>query len=160
MYSLFRCFVLSTEKEAGEASAFLAAGVRHGYGDNTYQKGDRLVYLDIRVNPRGHYNKTTGEYKCQKSGVYYFTYSIYGYQIEDGYSHSRASARLMKDSVAQGEVYFSNDNTEPIYISLSQSLLLQCDAGEKVWVEGRWNFNSIRGTPELNVFAGFLLFMN
>ena len=151
---------LSTEKEARQASAFFAAGVQNGWGDNAYKDGERFVYSDIRVNPGGQYNKTTGEYRCEKTGIYYFTYSVYGTRIEDGGSHSRIYVGLMKDSVWQGEVWFSNHNTEPIYSSLSQSLVLQCNAGEKVWVQCRGDNNYIEGDSGRNTFAGVLLFMN
>ena len=151
---------LSTEKEARQASTFFARGVRDGYEDDAYKYQDRLVYTEIRVNPGGQYNKNTGEYRCEKTGVYYFTYSVYGYNIKNGSTHSLVSVGLMKDSVQQGEVKFSNDNTKRIYISLSQSLILQCNAGEKVWVESRWDNNYIYGDSDRNVFAGILLFMN
>ena len=152
--------ILSIETEARKASAFFARGVRDGYGSNAYQYGDRLVYLNIHVNPGQHYNNTTGEYSCEKSGIYFFTYSVYGYQIEEEPTHRRAAATLVKNSVMQGTVYISNTNTEPIYITLSESLVLQCNAGEKVWVESRTSNNDIYGDPERNIFAGALLVMN
>ena len=151
---------ISTEKEARQASAFLAQDVRDGSGDNAYKSGERLVYSVIFMNPGGQYNKTTGEYSCEKSGVYYFTFSVYGVHIEDRASHSHVSASLMKDSVVQSEVFVSNDNTERIYITPSQSLVLQCNAGQKVWVESRWDKNYIHGNSYRNTFAGVLLFMN
>ena len=143
-----------------QASAFFAAGVRYGWGDDAYQSGDRLVYTEIRVNPGGQYNNTTEEYRCQKSGVYYFTYSIHRYRIEDEFTHYLVSVSLMKDSALQSEVAFSNDNIECIYITLSRSLVLQCNAGEKVWVESRWDKNYIYGFSTTNVFASVLLFMS
>ena len=91
--------------------------------------------------------------------VAYFTYSVYRVKIEDGATHSRASASLMKAGVEQGQVYFSNYNTESIQLSLSQSLVLQCDAREKVWMESPYDNNYIDGYSTRNVFAGFLLFM-
>ena len=152
--------LLSTEKEARKITAFFAAGVQGGWGDNAYQKGDRLVYLNMHMNPGGCYSNTTGEYICEKSGVYYFTFSVYGYQIKDTQSHSKATGSLMKDGVKQSQVYFRNDNTEEIFITLSQSIVLECNAGEKVWVESPYDNNYIYGSSYRNVFAGFLLFMN
>ena len=95
-------------------SAFFVSGVQSGNRDNAYQSGDRLVFLNTYVNPGGHYNNVTGEYSSEKTGIYYLTYSVYGVQIEDGATHSRASASLMKAGVEQGQVYFSNYNTESI----------------------------------------------
>ena len=136
--------LLSIEKEARTTSAFFARGVKSCYGNSSYGAGDRLVYLNTRLNPGGHYNNVSGEYRCAKTGVYYFTYSTYGYQIEDGYKNNKATANLMKDGQVQGTVYVSNDNTEGIYITLSQSAVLQCNAGERVWVESRNYNNHIR----------------
>ena len=118
------------------------------------------MYLKIRVNPGGHYNNVTGEYTCEKTGVYYFSYTIYGWHIEEEYSHSKASASLVKGNALQGSVYLHNYDNEPIYMTLSQSLVLQCNAGEKVWVESRVNNNYIFGDSDRNMFAGVLLFMN
>ena len=142
------------------ASAFIARDVRDGWGHSAYRNGDRLVYLSTHVNPGGHYNNVTGEYSCEKSGIYYFTYTVYGHQIEDGGDNSKVTASLMKQGAKQGQVYFSNYNTEHIFITLSQSLVLQCNAGEKVWVQSTANKNYILGYSYRNVFAGFLLFMN
>ena len=158
--NVFIPLFVSSEKEARQVSAFFAKGVESGYGDNAYKTGDRLVYLNTQLNPGEHYNKTTGEYSCEKSGVYYFTYTVHGWDIKDGPSHSLVSAGLMKQGVVQGKVYFSNYNTERIYITRSQSLVLQCDAGEKVWVESRYNNTQIGGYSNVNVFAGVLLFLN
>ena len=54
-------------------SAFFAQGLRIGYDDSAYDTGDRFVFLYTRVNPGGYYNSTSGEYSCEKTGVYYFT---------------------------------------------------------------------------------------
>ena len=156
---IYYYFVLSAEKEARKVSIFYAIGVQDGHGDSAYQSGDRLVYLKPLANPGGHYNTTTGEYSCEMSGMYYFSYSIYGYHIEDGPGHSRAGARLIKEGVNQGALYVSNGNSEQISITLTQSLILQCNAGEKVWVESGNNNSYIVGFSHLNVFTGVLLFM-
>ena len=149
-----------TEKEARRASSFFAEGVRSGWGDIAYQEGDILKYNNTLVNPGGHYCETTGVYSCETSGIYYFIYSVYGWRIEDGSTHSRVSASLMKDSVKQSVVYFSNHNKKPIYITLSQSLVLQCNAGQKVWIESTHNNTYIHDYSYRNVFAGILLFIN
>ena len=112
------------------------------------------------MNRDGQYNTATGNYTCEKSGVYYFTYSIYGTRIQDGSGYSLATASLMKEGLEQCEAYVSNFNTESIFITLSQSLVLQCNAGEKVWVQSTWNNNFIAGKSDSNIFAGILLSMN
>ena len=142
-----------------EASTFFAAGLRSGYENSSYHVGDRLVYHSIKVNPGGQYNKTTGEYSCEKTGVYFFTYSVFGVHIDNEGIISKASACLTKQGARQGRIHFRNENTKSIYITLSQSLVLQCNAGEKVWVESVDDNNYIYGETFYNVFAGFLLFL-
>ena len=105
---------ISIEKEVRRLSTFFATSLRIGYGDSAYQSGDRLVYRDILVNPGGHYNNTSGEYSCEKTGVYYFTYSIDGYRIQHGLAHSRATATLKKDGAGQGEVYYTSYSNESV----------------------------------------------
>ena len=112
------------------------------------------------MNPGGQYSNVTGEYTCEKSGLYYFTYTVFGYRIEDGASHAKVSVTLMKQGMRQGAVWVSNNNIEGMYITLSQSLVLQCHAGEKVWVQSRGNNNYINGYSERNLFAGVLMIMN
>ena len=150
------CF-LSTEREFRTASTFLVVGIQNGYGTNPYQNGDRLVYLDARINPGGYYNNITGEYTCKTTGVYYFSYSIHGIDLMNGRC---VSASLMKQGIRQGQVFFTNSNTWDIHVSQSLSLVLQCDAGEKVWVQSGHNNNHVFGDYDVDVFAGFLLFMN
>ena len=127
---------------------------------SNYQNGDRLVYKIADLNPGGHYNSATGEYSCSASGLYYFTYSIYASKIEDGHSISRATIRLMKESVEQGNVFIVNENSEAIFTTLSQSVLIQCKAGEKVWVEAGADNTNIGSGPGPNVFVGIALYIN
>ena len=140
-----------------KTSAFFASDIKAGQGDNTYQFGNRLIYKNSKFNPSGHYNSTTGEYSCPTSGIYLFAFSIFGYKIEAGKNSPRATASLMKEGVEHGKVFVNSYNAETLHITLSQSVVIQCNARDKVWVESRDNNNKIDGYSDFNVFTGVLL---
>ena len=148
---------LTLEKEAMKASLFFATSIQGGTEVSVYKRGDRLVYRNIHVNPGGLYSNTTGKYNCEKTGVYYFTYSIC--IVQAGWTYSLATVTLMKQGVEQAAVSFSNYNTKRIDSTLSQSLVLKCNAGDRVWVESTHSNNFIMESSVKNVFAGVLLFM-
>ena len=92
--------------------------------------------------------------------VFIISLSIDGYRIQKGSIRSKASATLKKNGSWQGQVYFTTSDTNLHYITMSQSVILQCNAGDKVWVESTTPNNFIYGYTNQNVFADVLLSMN
>ena len=136
-----------------KTSAFLAMDTVPGYSS---PRSEKVVYIKSTFNPGGHYNSTTGEYKCGVSGIYYFTFSILVFQMERTQDRFIVKASLMKEGIIQGAVSFTNANTDSVFVTLSQSVLLECQAGEKVWVHSPAGDYYFYGSSD-NMFAGILL---
>ncbi|XP_073331460.1 uncharacterized protein [Pagrus major] len=108
-----------------------------------------LVFKRIFSNTGG-YDQNTGIFTAPVNGLYYFTFSTYGYNTHV------AGAILMKNGVRQISTYdeISADGSD----IGSNSVVLQLAAGDKVhielWDEGRvydnWNGHT--------TFSGFLVF--
>uniref|UniRef100_A0A671XN66 Complement C1q-like protein 2 n=1 Tax=Sparus aurata TaxID=8175 RepID=A0A671XN66_SPAAU len=108
-----------------------------------------LVFKRIFVNTGG-YDQDTGVFTAPVNGLYYFTFSTYGYNTHI------AGAILMKNGVRQISTFdYTSDDSSDIG---SNSAVLQLAAGDKVhmelWDNGRvydnWNGHT--------TFSGFLVF--
>ena len=153
-------FILVSEKEARVDSVFLARGLADGNNHRKiYNASERMIYRIAIINPGQHYNTSTGEYTCPVTGIYLFTYSVYGSRIKDGYAHSTVSASLYREGTWIRLGYFSNENSEDISITLSHSDIVQCSEGDRVWVQSSHNNNQIYGHFVYNIFSGLLLYM-
>ena len=118
----------------------------------TYSARERMIYHEDVINPGQHYNTSTGQYTCPVTGVYLFTYSVYGDNINSGFSNSSASLSLYKEGVLISSMFFMNRNSEFIDITLSRSDIVQCKEREKVWVQGRNDKNIVWGDRFFNIF--------
>uniref|UniRef100_A0A671XGS2 Complement C1q-like protein 2 n=1 Tax=Sparus aurata TaxID=8175 RepID=A0A671XGS2_SPAAU len=108
-----------------------------------------LVFKRIFSNTGG-YDQSTGVFTAPVNGLYYFTFSTYGYNTHI------AGAILMKNGVRQISTFdYTSDDSSDIG---SNSAVLQLAAGDKVhmelWDNGRvydnWNGHT--------TFSGFLVF--
>ena len=104
----------------------------------------------------GHYSTSTGIYTCPVSGVYFFQFSIYGHFIQD-VDVARASAILVKEGADLAEVHMFHTGSGGIYNTLSNAMVLQCSAGQRVWVESHHPNNHLFNWQKLNRFSGFLI---
>ena len=149
--------MIVSEKEVLKSSVFSAYGIHLYENQHVYiSPRERIIYHHISTNPGGHYNTSTGEYTCPVSGVYFFQFSIYGYFIRDS-TAAVASAVLVKNGRILVELAMFNFGTEGIHNTMSNAMVLQCNAGEKVWVEGDHENNHLFNLNNLNWFSGFLI---
>ena len=141
----------------------LKSAVFSAYGIHRYENrrvnmdgGQRIIYHYTTTNPGGHYSTSTGIYTCPVSGVYFFQFSIYGYFIRD-VEAAVASAALMKNGNHLAEVVMFNFASEGIHNTLSNAMVMQCNAGEIVWVRSVHDNTRLHNWPALNRFSGFLI---
>ncbi|XP_040887704.1 cerebellin 11 [Toxotes jaculatrix] len=109
-----------------------------------------LVFKRIFSNTGNAYNENTGIFTAPLNGLYYFSFSTYGYN-----SHVMG-AILMKNAVHQISTY--DAPTADGSDTSSNAVVLQLAAGDKVhmelWDNGRV-FDNLNGHT---TFSGFLLF--
>ena len=135
-----------------------------GYGDTLFlatigagvvtQVPSRLVFDEIRLNPGGHYDGTTGIYTVPIDGIYEFNVNVRAEPDRDfGFA-------LVADGV---DVAFSR-NADGSGLGKISSLLvipLHATAGQQFWVRP-WDLNAIYGRVEsdgnlISWFAGRLI---
>ena len=128
--------------------------------DMTYvrkHRNDRIIYYNSNFNPGGHYSNRTGEYTCPVTGQYFFTFSVYGENIKNGHTNVIINARLVKQGRNMAEILFFNDNRLGVHSTQSNSAVVDCAAGEKVWIENPHDNTRLFNWPSLNIFSGFLI---
>ncbi|XP_056156075.1 complement C1q tumor necrosis factor-related protein 3-like [Lampris incognitus] len=109
-----------------------------------------LVFKRVFSNTGNGYDQITGVFTAPVNGLYYFTFSTYGYNTH------LTGAFLMKNGVRQVSTYdhHSSDHSD----SSSNAVVLHLVAGDKVSVE-LWEdarvYDNLNGHT---TFTGFLLF--
>ena len=146
------------DKAAQSQATFYARGLTSRTGDNAYSTGDRLVYQTPLLKPGDQYNNITGEYTCPTTGVYLFVYAVQGAYIRKSGSHSRGTASLYRGGERVSEAYYSNNNDDNTYLTLSNADIVDCKAEQRVWVQSDWDRNFILGFTKRTAFGGVLLY--
>ena len=154
-------FYNCTEKETRVDAVFVASGLASdAQTTKVYSAGERMIYRNAVINPGQHYSTSTGEYTCPVTGTYFFTYSIYGDNVKDGWRYSRATASLYREGTQISRIYFTNYNSEQIDITLSRSDIVQCSKGGRVWVQSVYGSNHVWGAGIYDMFSGVLLYIS
>ena len=137
-------------------SVFLARSVNSRIIPVTYNKGDKIKYNSILTNPGGHYNSNTGEYTCPQTGWYFFSFSVYANNVANGFTAIGHAALCKGDNII-GDSYVFSNNQQGIYITVSQSLVVQCNKGENISIQSQHDNVKIYSYVEANIFSGFLI---
>ncbi|KAL3858967.1 hypothetical protein ACJMK2_009212 [Sinanodonta woodiana] len=126
-------------------SAYLSQNLS-GLGPNQTIRFDRLDY-----NEGGVFDTTTGMFSCPASGTYFFTASILSYQ------GNYVETAIVLNGEEQAIIYAGNPPTSTKYDQGSNSAIVHCDVGQKVWVKLRENYgNAIYGS-HYSKFSGYML---
>ena len=142
-----------------KSAAFSAYGIHSDDGQEVnLDARDPIIYHHIATNPGGHYNATTGEYTCPVSGLYFFQFSIYGHHVKNEGS-SIANAILLRDGNPCAETLMINFGYMGIHNTMTNGVVVQCNAGQRIWVQGVHGNNHLFNWNALNRFSGFLISM-
>ncbi|XP_018543346.1 cerebellin-1 [Lates calcarifer] len=141
------------KQSSSEAASQIAFSVSLANSGEIYRgpcTDKTLVFKRIFSNTGNAYSQSTGVFTAPVNGLYYFSFSTYGYNTHV------MGAILMKNGVRQISTYdyTSVDGSD----SSSNAAVLQLAAGDKVhmelWDNGRV-FDNLNGHT---TFSGFLLF--
>jgi len=123
--------------------------------------GQTIVFNQVLINDGNGYNKHTGVFTAPITGTYFFTFSIL-------VTHTATNVRLVKDgehlvgAVGYSSTeYLPNNSSHRVSDHSSNSVVVQLNAGQSVWVEAyAFADTEIDGYPEFRfvAFSGFLLY--
>ena len=107
-----------------------------------------VPWLNVITNFGGHYYPETYSFVCPVNGVYVFSVAIRSY-------HGQIWVRIIKNDEELFRVFAGDAN--PINDMSSSSSVIECEAGDVVWVivAGGGPFSG--NTDNYHVFSGFLL---
>ena len=123
----------------------------------TYNYEDRMIYHNAVINPGQHYSTSTGEYTCPVTGFYFFSYSVSGYSIAGTRLGDVACASLFREGARISKISAANFDSEEVDVNLSHSDIIECNEGDRVWVQSCCYNNHIYGEDVFSVFSGALL---
>ena len=84
-----------------------------------------LQFDTVFVNLDGHFNMFEGKFLCHVPGIYFFNVNIHTWNFKETYVH------IMRNDKEQAIVYAQPSDRS---IMQSQSLLLELELGDQVWV--------------------------
>ncbi|XP_047206155.1 complement C1q tumor necrosis factor-related protein 4 [Girardinichthys multiradiatus] len=135
-------------------SAFSVARTSTLVGKRSRHQIQPPLNFDVEfVNIGGHFNKTSGLFTCHFPGVYFFAFTV------GKHPKKAISVKLMTGSGQVQAMVFDEDMSKRREMQ-SQSLMLQLDRGELVWLysqqDQRYAVYSNHG--RYTTFSGFLVY--
>uniref|UniRef100_A0A087YDV5 C1q and TNF related 13 n=1 Tax=Poecilia formosa TaxID=48698 RepID=A0A087YDV5_POEFO len=146
-------------QSAGQAaeqpqSAFSVARTSTFMGQSDRHHNKPPLTFDVEyVDIGGHFNKTSGLFTCHFPGVYFFAFTV------GKHPRKAVSVKLMTGSGQVQAMVFDEDTSKRREMQ-SQSLMLQLNRGETVWLysqqDKRYAVYSNQG--RYTTFSGFLVY--
>ena len=122
-----------------------------GSGSLSCNEGDRINFPNVITNVGGGYIPGTSEFIRPVSGVYMFTAVVTSARDEYG------RFEIILDGTKKATVW--SDGRVNGYGQASNTVILECNAGNKVWVECAYSTSRVNDTPDhlYNIFSGMLV---
>ncbi|XP_072496464.1 adiponectin [Notamacropus eugenii] len=138
--------------EPGEAAHRYRSAFSVGLGTKDPVPNVPIIFTKIFYNEQNHYDVTTGKFRCNFPGLYYFSYHITVYTKD-------VKVSLFKQGKA---IMFTYDQFQEKNVDqASGSVLLYLESGEEVWLQvyGDGEQNGLYA-DNINdsTFSGFLLY--
>lgn len=135
-------------------SAFSVARTSTSIGQSSRQKEKPPLSFDVEyVNIGGHFNKTSGVFRCHFPGAYFFAFTV------GKHPRKAVSVKLMTGKGDVQAMVFDEDTSKRREMQ-SQSLLLSLRRGDRVWLysqqDERYAVYSNHG--RYTTFSGFLVY--
>ena len=113
--------------------------------------GEKIEFDGVKTNIGGHFDNST-TFTCPVDGLYYFSFHVMSYTDSDD---SQVSLMLDGSRVvsAWADYYIS-------YAQASNSALVQCSAGQDVYLETYDYTYVYSNLYDLSTFSGFLVSEN
>ena len=126
----------------------VAFTVVHNY-NRAYGEYEIIRFNVSRLNSGGHFQISSSTFICPWNGIYGFFFSIYNTADDTIACSIRHEAALVSgawmDSVANALIQASN------------MVLLECNKGDRVFVETADNEGTLHGNNDRTTFSGFLI---
>ena len=110
-----------------------------------------IRFNNVRTNIGGHYDTSTGQFKCQYPGTYVFSLHI----VRDS-GYTRAYCYIRKNKSNMVYVYTQPSSTSGYYGS-SNTVVLHLVSGDVVDTGGCSDYDTINHFYDATTFSGFLL---
>ena len=115
-----------------------------------------IVFDEVRINPGGHYDPTTGIYTIPEDG----TYEFYVHILNGDETSNNWAFGLFVDDALVDYTMFINDADYPDFVSSDSSEMLELSSGQQVYVSST-SMTEIYGTNNNDVmfswFSGRLI---
>ena len=128
---------------------FSVAATRH----EAYSRYERVRFHEMITSVGGGWDNTTNTFTCPVAGLYLFALHLHR---ANNYDNFNAYLRKEEEHMAYLSNYVNPSNPTATSLSSGITVNLQCEVGEKVWVQlGVYSGSLAGGIHQL--FSGVLL---
>ena len=117
------------------------------------EKGDVIRFPVVITNSGEYYDPSESIFTCPFNGLYYFAFSLYSTNLNDG---EVTAGMIQRDSVVLTEAFCENEGSDHVYVQCVNSVVIPCNEGEQGFMSGFDN-SQIHSTDNRNTFSGFLI---
>ena len=110
-----------------------------------------IEFTGILSNIGNHYHVNNSTFTCPRHGIYFFSLNI-----RPQYS-SYVFLELMRDDEFIAEA-MSDDQSYSHDQSATVVVVIECEAGQVVWVSSGNHYASVEGDMRNSVFSGYMLY--
>ena len=133
---------------AEDAEVPVAFTVAHNY-NRAYGEREIIRFNVSLLNSGGHFQISSSTFICPWNGIYGFFFSIYN--TADDY----IGCNINHEGEQVSGTFM--DNIADAIVQASNMVLLDCDKGDRVFVETGSNEGTIHGSNDRTTFSGFLI---
>ena len=113
--------------------------------------GNTMKFDGVATNTGDHCNPVTGHFTCPRSGLYAFILNLTSER-----HFNEAYGNLVKEGQSLTLVLASNTNKDGHYSHATGSVIVECEAGERIWVES-YSLKSMLLGGRFCTFSGHLI---
>ena len=113
--------------------------------------GETMKFDGIISNVGNPYDAETGHFMCPVAGLYVFSVNL----MSERYL-KEAYGQLVKEGQTITRVYASCTETKHHYSQSATFIILECKAGERIWVESYKIQSKVYG-ERFSTFSGYIL---
>lgn len=128
------------------------------HGHHHLRDGSAVPFGTTTTNVGDHYKPQLNSFVCPVTGLYFFGFSLHSGNLNNN-NYATAVAELVVVETTVAMAFCGTTLTRGnSYLQCSQSVVVQCQASDTVWVKSRGNRSQLAGDSEgLSTFTGFLI---
>ena len=124
----------------------------YAISDKSYGQYQSIEFTGIISDIGEHYDRLNSSFACPRRGVYLFSLHVLSWEGTYVYVDLMCDGEFIAEAMCNDGAYSHDQAT-------SLSVVIECDAGQVVWVTtGENGANVVGGSSRNSIFTGYMLY--